>query len=265
MESTSLWQKKHIQFLIALALIAGVFALTAFGLSALKQAKYWMNGPVTVNVVGEGEIKAVPDIGTFTFGVRGEGADATTAQNMSAEDINTISDFLRDSGVEDKDIETSNYNLNPKYRWEQRVCLPGTFCGGGEQIADGFEVYQTITVKVRNLDQSGALISGVGERGATDISGLSFTIDDTDVLKDQARKEAIEDARAKAKLLADQLGVRLGKMVSYYEDEGGYMPMMYDSYSKEMGMGGDTMSIEPAMPVGEESVKVKVNITYEVK
>ena len=265
METTSLWQKTHIQLLVALTLAASIFALVALGVSALEDPKEWVDGPMTINVTGEGEVMATPDIGSFTFGVRAEGVDATEAQSKSAESINAITSFLAESGVEEKDIETSNYNLNPKYRYEERTCAYGSYCPPGERVIDGFEVYQMITVKVRNLTESGALISGVGERGATDISSLSFTVDDTEVLKDQAREQAITDAKENAKLLADQLGTKIVKMVGYYENnDGGYPSPYYGGMMEERAFSADA-AITPDMPVGEDTIRVQVDITYEIK
>lgn len=260
---TSLWQKKYIHILVAAVLVAGTVALSAYAYYALKQSKYWMNGPMVINVSGEGEIQAVPDIGTFSFGVRGEGIDATTAQNISAEAMNKAIAFLQEAGVEEKDIKTSNYNLNPKYTWVPQVCRVGTFCPGGEQKIDGYEVYQMVTVKVRDLEKSGELISGIGAQGATDISGLSFTIDDMSELQSDARNLAIADAKEQAEVLARELGVSIVKMTSFY-DETSNPGMPY------YGMGGDMMAksemaVAPDMPVGENTITSRVSLSFEVK
>lgn len=264
MESTTLWQKAHVQLLVSLVLIASIFALTAFGVSALEGTKDWVDGPVTINVSGEGEVMVVPDIGSFTFGVQAEGEDAVSAQSNSAEAINAITAFLRESGVEERDIETSNYNLNPKYTYEQRTCAAGSYCPPGERVVDGFEVSQMITVKIRDLDAAGVLISGVGDRGATNISSLSFTIDDTDSLIEEARAAAIADAKTNADILAKQLGVKVVKMVGYYEEEDGMSPKVYGGEFMERSFMADA-AIAPDMPVGEDAVNVKVNITYEIQ
>lgn len=252
------------QVLGTAALVMAVVALAAYSYYTWKQSEYLYSGPTTISVTGEGEVSAIPDIGTFSFSVEAEGADATVAQNESATKMNAILAYLKEKGVEDKDVKTENYNLYPKYKYEPRPCPVGSYCPG-EQVQDGFTVSQTVTVKVRQVDTSGELISGVGEKGATNISGLSFTIDDTTALKDEARTAAIEDAKAKAEVLADQLGVKLEKMVGYYEENGGY-PVPY------YGMGGDMMaktameeSVAPDMPTGESTTKSRVTLTYQVR
>ncbi len=254
----SLWYVRVLAVLILVGILTSLAAYTSY---TLKQARYGYMGPTTINVRGEGEVFAKPDIGQFSFSVRAEGEDAAAAQNLSAESINKIMDFLKNSGIEEKDIKTSDYYLNPKYRYEDRVCASGFYCPPSEPIIDGYEVSQTITVKVRDLDRSGDLISGVGDNGATNISNLSFTIDDETELKAQARAQAIEKAQEKAKQLADDLGVRIVRMVGYYEEE---YPRPFYGYGGDMAVMESAKAV-PAMPTGENEITSVINITYEVR
>lgn len=255
----SLW---YVRALIVLALIGIVAALAAYAHLAVKQARYSNYGPTTINVRGEGEVLARPDIGQFTFAVRAEGDDAASAQEQSATAINEILAYLTEAGVAENDIKTTNYTLNPRYIYENSVCPAGMYCPPGEPVIDGYEVSQMVEVKVRNLDSSGDLISGVGERGATNISGLSFTIDDEDDLKAQARESAIADAREKAEKLADALDVRIVRMIGYYEEE---MYPPYYGYGGDMAMSEAALRVSPNMPTGENEVTSTVNITYEIR
>ncbi len=264
MESNTFVNKSYVQLLLALVLVGVVAALAAYTYATLESdtSQY---GPATISVTGEGEVLAVPDIGQFTFSVRAEGADANEAQQKSAESINAIISYLTDNGVAEKDIKTQNYNLNPKYRYEERVCVSGSFCPPGNPVLDGFEVSQSVAVKVRDIDNSGALISGVGERGATNISSLQFTIDDEDALQAEARAVAIADAKAKAKVLAKDLGVELDSIMGYWEDNGGFDGEMYarsEVMSFNSAMGG---APSPALPTGENKIVSRVNVTYMIK
>jgi len=241
------------------ALVTLVLALGAYAYYTMQQSKYIYTGPTTISVSGEGEVLAVPDIGRFSFSVTEKGADAAAAQAAAAAKTNAIIAAFKAAGVEEKDIKTEYYNLYPKYKFTPTVCPFGSYCPG-EQVADGFEVSQTIGIKVRDLDAAGSLLATAGEKGATNISSLEFTIDDTDVLKDEARSLAIADAQEKAKVLARELNVKLVKMVGYYEDEGGMRPYY--------GMGGDMMAKTeaiPALPVGENTTMSRVTITYQVR
>lgn len=261
---TSLFNTKQMHVLGPLAMFMAIVALGSYATLNFEQSNFVNLSPATISVSGEGEVMAVPDIGQFSFSVNAHGDTATIAQEESGTNINAILAYLTEEGVEDKDVKTQNYNLYPKWVYEERVCPVGSYCPGGERVQDGFEVTQTVTVKLRETDTAGEIIAGVGDRGATNISSLNFTVDDTDALKVEARSEAIADAKEKAEALADQLGVRIVRLVDYNEG-GGYLyaqsyetkAMSFDSV--EEGFGGANL------PVGEESTVVRVNITYEVK
>jgi uncharacterized protein len=263
MEQT-FFSRKSNQVLASLALFMVVVALGMYSHYTWVQSEYMNYGPTTISVTGEGEVQAIPDIGEFSFSVNAEGDDAATAQTESATKINAILAYLKAEGIEEKDIKTEYYNLYPKYRYEERVCMMNTYCPPGEQVPDGFEVSQSVRVKVRSTDTAGQLISGVGDLGATNISSLSFTIDDESALTDAARTAAIEDAQAKAEVLAKQLGVRIVKMMGYYEDEGYGQP--YYGMGSAMEMKSVSMdAVAPEMPTGENTISRRVTITYQIR
>ena len=253
----------QMRILGALLILMVMIALGSYASLNIEKVKFLNPSPAVIAVSGEGEVLGVPDIGRFSFSVMAEAKEAKTAQEESGTKINDILAYLRERGVEDKDIKNLSYNLYPRYRWEERVCAANAYCPPGNQIQDGFTVTQTIEVKVRDTDKAGAIITGVGERGATDISGLEFTIDDTDALKAEARAKAITDAESKAAVLAKQLGVRIVRLAQYAEDGDYYYPK-YDARTLAMdaaaeGFGG------AEMPVGEEKTTTRVTLTYEVE
>ncbi len=256
-----LFDSKLNRTLVTLVLVAIVVALGSYAYKTLDAMPQW--GPTTINVIGNGEVTATPDIATFTFTVKAEGTDATTAQTKATEIMTAVTAYLGSEGVEEKDIKTTGYNLNPKYSYNERPCAMGMYCPPGDPVQTGFEVYQYVAVKVRDTNKAGTLLSGVGDKGVTDVSGLGFTIDDEDALKAEARALAIADAKKQAEVLAKELGVRLGDMTSYYEDQ---------PYTPYYGMGADmAMSAKnetsPAavVPTGENTVTSRVNLTYEIK
>jgi len=252
-----------MRILGALTILMFMITLASYASLNFEKVRYANPTPATISVTGEGEILAVPDIGSFSFAVTADGADAATAQEASGTKINAILAYLKEQGIEDKDVKVQNYNLYPKWRYEERLCPLGSYCPPGERVADGFEVSQSIAVKVRDTKSAGAIIAGVGERGATDVSNLSFTIDDIDALRDEARNLAIADAKENAKVLAKQLNVRVVRLVGYYESGGSPEPYMdlrtMAMDKKESGFGG------AEMPVGEQGTTVMVNVTYEIK
>jgi uncharacterized protein YggE len=235
----------------------------------LKEYRYVGSGVAasnTITVSGMGEVFAVPDRATFTVTVREEAAEVTTAQDKATEKANAIIAYLKGAGVEEKNIKTVNYNVNPKYEWEQSASCSSGYCPPGKQTLVGFEVWQMIEVKVQDPKKAGELLTGVGGRGASEVSGLSFTIEDEDELKAEAREMAITEAREKAEALADQLGVKVVRVVGFYEDA-------YGSPSPYYGKGGIAMdaalsvreATPPELPTGENKIMSNVNVTYEIR
>ena len=225
----------------------------------------------TINVEGVAEVTAVPDIGSFHFTVEAEAVDVAEAQKLSGEKINDIMGYLKsDGGVEEKDIKTTGYNAQPRYEYRRENCINGFSCDN-ERVLIGYVVTQNVEVKVRDTAKAGELVGGVGGRGATNMSGLSFEVDDIEALKEEARLLATADAKAKAKRLAKELGVRLGDIVSFNDGgSGGGYPMAYNTrgMSAEMDFaedGGFEKSFVPEISVGEDEVIAHVTITYQLK
>ena len=261
-----MFSQPYMRGIVPLFGVMAIVALAAYSYYTVQQAKYVYTGPVVISVAGEGEVFAKPDIATFSFGVMAEGDDAASAQNESAEKVNEIMTYLEEQGIEERDIKTQYYNLNPRYEYTQSICQAGGPCTPGERVLRGYEVSQNIQVKVRNTENAGTLISGVGERGATDISGLNFTVDDESALTADARAAAIADAQEKAQALADDLGVDIVRMTGFWEEQG-YMP--YYGRGGDMmesaAMMDDGMKVAPSVPTGENMVTSRVNISYEVR
>lgn len=229
----------------------------------------------TIVVSGHGELLAVPDIATFTFSVVSDKATVADAQADATAVANAVTSYLKGAGVDDKDIQTSDYSVSPQYDYQNAVCpqvaptiYNGTvssqaiaYCPPGKQVLKGYEVRQTTTVKVRDTKKAGELLAGVGGKGATEVSGLSFTFDDPAAPQDQARDKAITDAKAKAEVLAKQLGVTLVRVVSFNENGNSPSPMVY-------GMAASAVAKDataPEISVGQNKIQSDVSITYEIR
>ena len=258
----SFFTSKCHRVIAAIVLVLAGLAFASYAYSNYQMTKAMYPMPLSISVNGEGEASAIPDVGQFSFSVTATGVDAAAAQAASGTNINQLIAYLKEQGVEEKDIKTENYNLYPKFRYEGAACMGG-WCPPGDEIPDGFEATQTISVKVRDTAKAGALIAGVGEKGATNISGLTFTIDDESVLKAEARSKAIADAKAKAEKIAADLGVELVRVTSFYENEG-YYGYGYGGAEPMMEKAMDA-SASPEAPVGENTTKVSVSLSFEVK
>jgi uncharacterized protein YggE len=256
---------RRLKGLVFLVLALMAVALAAYTHLSIKQGKYAASfGPTTISVRGAGEVQKIPDIATFSFIVHAENIEPVSAQKASAEAVNAIIAYLKENGTAETDIKTLSYNLSPQYKYTNEACGPA-YCPPTIPRIVGYAVDQTVQVKVRDTNKAGALLSGVGEHGAKDISGLTFTIDDDTAAKAEARAKAITDAKEKAEQLADALAVRLVRLTGFYEEENGGPYPMYDK-----GYGGgvtamDSDVVAPQVPSGENTINVAVNLTYEIE
>ena len=250
---------------IAVALLA--LFLLAESFKALKDWRISSPAYNTVSVSGKGEAFAAPDVATFTFSVSADAAAVSDAQDTVTKKTDAITKALKDLGVDDKDIQTSDYSVYPKYKYEGAVCQANGYCPPGRQIPDGYTVSNSLTIKVRNTANAGKALSAAGQNGATNISSLTFTVDDPTAVENEARSKAIADAKDKADALAKSLGVSIVRVVSFSDSFGGYpIPM----YAKDVayGMGGGAVApaaATPSVSPGENKVTDNVTVTYEIR
>ncbi len=211
--------------------------------------------PVVITVSGEGKVNAKPDIAQLQFGVTTERQRTSeAAMSLLEQKMNAILEAVKAQGIEEKDITTQALSLNPSYDWTD-----------GTQVLRGYEAYQTLSVKVRDTDKSGAVLQAATTAGANQVGGVNFTIDDPSALQEEARQKAIADAEEKAQALAEQLGGRLGKLRGYSEG-GGYTPPYMPYAAREMDMANAVGEGAPVpVPTGEQEVQLSVSLTYELK
>lgn len=270
---------KHWKHKIAgsfgLLAITGSLLLLAMFASTLKEYSYIgrdINAQTTITVSGDGDAYATPDIATVSFAISEKAKTPAEARTVVDASMKKISEFLKTAGVEEKDIKTTGYDLYPQYDYVRQPCVaPMNIAAGsviapcygdGKQVLSGYQVTQSVEVKIRKLDDAGKVLGGLADNGATNLSGLNFTVEDPDGVKAQARKIAIDKAQEKAEVLAAELGVKLVRIVSF--NEGGVYPVY--NYARDMkvevaAMGGDAAII----PVGENRFTSNVSITYEIR
>lgn len=219
----------------------------------------------TITVDGDSEIYATPDIATISFGAQAENKDLTQAQADVEKVVSGAIDEIVSAGISKDDIKTTYYNSYPRYDYNRKCDTYG--CENGDRVLLGYEVSQTVSVKVRDLDKVSAILGILGKAKVSDISGPNFDIEDRDALVQQAREEAIKEAKEKAKGLAKDLGVHLGKIVSFYE--GGYgVPMYAAGGDMAMSVTKDSReeaTVSPTIPEGQNRIYSSVSIVYKIK
>jgi len=245
--------KKIYVFLTTL----GILAVTAIVIIALVMAGK-TNNQDRFSVTGSGTVYAKADIANLEVGLRtGVKKTAAEATKDSTDKMNAIIAAVKSLGIEEKDIKTSGYALNPVYNWTENR---------GQELS-GYEVSQNVSLKIRDLDKIGDVIAKTTEQGANQIGNISFTIDDEYELKNQARELAIEKAKEKAMMIAEQSGMKLGEVKSVYENSSPIIsPIAYTNAKMELSATGvaDALSA-PSIQSGQNEIKVEVTLNYEVK
>jgi uncharacterized protein len=251
---------------LAVGVLLAVFLLV-LSVKEIKRLPYvGRDVPImnAITVTGKGEAVSVPNVATFSFSVTETAKTVGEAQTKATTKTNNALKALKDAGIEDKDIKTIAYNINPHYEYQQAACVNG-YCPG-KQVLTGYDVSQTIEIKVRDLDKAGEIFASIGALNVQNVNGLTFSIDDIDTVKAEARELAIENAKQKANDLAKQLGVKIVRITSFYDqsDEPIY-------YGRDVAMEGmamnqaKTAAPAPQLPAGEQKITARVNITYEIR
>lgn len=243
--------------LLGVLIVYSVFYIGAQTRNALKNYGYIGQSPYSermITVAGYGKISGNNDIAMTSIGFSNIDADVATAQAANKKVMDGVFVDLKSMGIADKDV-TTNYSIYPEYNYTQ---------DRGQELK-GYRVANTLQIKIRDLSKIPAVLGLAGKHGANQVGGLSFTIDDPENLKAQARDKALADAQQKAASLAARLGVQLVEIVSYndYEGQPGYpvSPM----YLKEgMGGGGGVDVAPSAVSSGSQDVVMNVNITYKI-
>lgn len=256
--------KALICLIIILSLYYAVRSVSEFKAYRMMYRNYGS----TISFSGHGEVQAVPDIANVYFSIRKESKTVKEAQDGVALIEKKSLDFLKENKIDAKDIKTVNASFSPKYEYKynekERICTQYS-CPpfSGKNVIVGYEASEDISVKVRNTDDVGKIMQGLGAFEVSELSGPNFTIDNEDGLKAEARKKAIDDAKEKAKVLAKDLGIRLGTIVTFSESGGYPIPMYYNK--AEFSYDSAVQSAPAEIPKGENTISSDVTITYEIK
>jgi uncharacterized protein len=248
-------------------LIVGTLTLVfgAYTLHSRKDPYAFQN---SISISGKGEVEAKPTIATFSLTVQETAKTSEEAQKVVSEKVNKVLEGLKTKGVVEADIKTENYSIYPKYEWlqpkEAAVTVEGYYPSEiGNQVQTGFDVSQNVSFKVRNFDTTSDILTLLSSAEVTNLQGPNFEVEDKKSFEEQAQAIAIKDAQAKAEKLAQDLGVKLGKVISFSEDMG-YYPEPYMEKTALMAMDAGVSST-PSLPTGQSTITKNISVVYVIE
>lgn len=241
---------KHPLTLIA-AIFVFLFISSRLGLklpiSVISQDR---GQPLVVD--GQGKVTVIPDVAKVTLGIEESGSSLAAVQKSVNQKSKSLVDSLKKLGIGEKDIKTTSYNVYPDYDYESRP-----------QKITGYRVSINYEVKVKDFDKVNEVVVVATQNGANVVGNISFDVNEETKKKklDEAREEAVKEAKDKAQSLARAAGVSLGKILNISEFPGFEPPT---PFALKEGVGG----IEPARPEitpGETEISVTVSISFEIR
>lgn len=237
--------------LVSMLLAAGLFRS---GFAPVFHTTQSINNDFAVT--GEGIVSMPPDQAEISLGILVTDTSVKSAQTKANAKIETVKNSLKSLNIKDEDIKTSSYSINPNYDYTSNT----------RNIKD-YSVNITLTIKTKDLNRTGEVIDAATDGGLNTINGLNFSLSDPQKALDQARIQAVKDAKRKAEITARTAGFNLGKIVNYSEyDNSGVepQPLSLDSSMSKQGMGGAEMSV-PATQInpGSSEIKLVVTLTYQ--
>jgi len=244
--------------LIVLIFIGVIYLF--FGIQNLsKETKYIGVEPSnnTIEVDGRGVVYTVPDTAIISFSAITEEQTINLALSKNKEKINRVIDFLKRQGVKEEHIKTLDFNVYPKYQW-QTTGVDLSVYPNGRRVIVGYEAVESLEVLIEDSDNIGRIIQGSIDAGASQVSNLKFIIKDEELIKEEARKLAIEDAKKKASEIAKLLNVKIGNASGFSEEYD--VPKFLLSDGSTTGSGANMEIV-----VRENKVEARVNVLYDIK
>jgi uncharacterized protein YggE len=229
------------------ALAAAV--VLACGLSAAP-APAQVVPPAAISVTGEGRVSVPPDLAEIDGGVTSEAKTAREASDANNAAMGKVLLALKGAGLVEKDFQTSRLSLQPQYANQTRP---------GPNVVVGYRASNRVSIRLRDVSKVAGIIDTLVGAGANEIGGINFTVSEASKLLDDARTEAMADARRKAEIYAKAAGVTLGAPISISEEGGGGpSPMPFRKMS-----GG--MAATAPVAQGEETLQVSVSVSWAIK
>ena len=251
-----------IQFVVIFIIVLSLGVLS-WGYYNYRQAQNIVNPERVISFTEEGKIIAKPDIAEISFSVVTQGIEAAAVQTENNQKMQKVIDFVKKQGIEEKDIKTINYSLNPQYDYNWcKISSVKPYPSCPPKIIS-YELTQGVEVKIRDFDKINVIIGGLSDAGANQISNINFSLDEPEDYKNQARIEALKKIEKRAQLLSKETSLKLGKIVSV--SESGIFPSpIYRDLKAAVGSAEEVPSAAP-IETGTQEITVTLTVSYEIK
>lgn len=231
--------------------IAALLGVLAHGWWAPATAAEGRPLAPSLTVVGTGEVTARPDLAVLQVGVVTQAPSAAKALQANNEAMSRLLKTLTARGIAEKDIQTSNFHVAPRYRQGRQ--------GEPTHEVVGYQVSNQVRVKVRPLTTLGPLLDELVGEGANQVHGIQFSVTEPNRLLDEARRKAVADARHKAELYASAAGIKLGRVLLMQEQAPSipHAPFAF----------GGVREAAAAVPVapGEQEFQATITVAYALE
>jgi uncharacterized protein YggE len=237
---------------LGMLLIAGIVTISILRERIVDHNQY------QVSVTGRGKIAYQPDIANVALGVQvDKAAKADIALNLLNTKMLAVIAAIKSVGIAAEDIQTQNYSLSPQYDYRNNI-----------SVLSGYSANQQLTVKVKDIinhpDAVSQVLAAAAKAGINQVSGITFDVSNLEALKQQARLKALDDAKAKAGVLADAAGVKLAEPIGWWEN---VIQTPASSGGPYDGKGGsaDLTAGNPVVPNGNQEIIIEMNLNYRLK
>lgn len=244
---TPIYFRRALTTTVLAAALAGFAGVAAFAQDNTPRE-------AVITVYGEGQSEVAPDMAILSFSVVKDAKTAREALDANNKAMADVLNALKSAGIAERDLKTSGFAINPQYQY------PDNSEGGNRPpVLIGYQVANSLTIKVRDLAKLGAIIDQSVTLGVNQGGSIEFTNDQPEATITEARKQAVADAVAKAKVLSEAAGVALGRIIEISENPSRPEPLpMMRTMAKEYA--------SDAVPIaaGENSYNVTVNVTFAI-
>jgi len=198
-----------------------------------------------LTVTGDATVAVAPDAAVIRIGVTSSAKTAREASDANAKQMTAVMAAIKETGIADRDVQTSRLSLQPQYDPNK----------SGTARLLGFQVTNQLTIKIRDIDKMPSILDRTIAAGANEMSGIEFVVSEQSKLLDQARDDAIADARRKAELYAKAAGVKVGQVIAIAEEGSNPPPR-----PMVQAMRAGAVPVAP----GEQTLRASVSVTYAI-